>query len=200
MKKAVILSLIAGFALIGCSKKEEEAQKAAEQMQKAMEQMGQTPQGQAGAAAKAPGVAIPAKKLITFLPDISGFTRDKEPEYMDMEMQGTKYSHASQRYIAGDKDIKISIFDYNYITGLAGMYSALLTMNMETNEELMRSEKFGGYPGWFDWHKNNNEGSVGVVVSDRVFVVIEGGKGVTDAELHSAANAVNYSGIAGEVK
>src|SRR6185436_1494445 len=120
MKKLLILSLSAAFALTSCSKKEDQAQQAAEQMAKSMEQMGQSMQGQNGqaAATKAPGVAIPAKTLVTFLPTISGYEKNGDAEYMDMDMQGTKYSHASQRYTSGDKSLTVSIFDYNYIAGL----------------------------------------------------------------------------------
>src|SRR6185503_15194491 len=133
MKKLLILSLSAACALTSCSKKEDQAQEAAEQMAKSMEQMGQTmqAQGQNGQATanKAPGVAIPAKTLVTFLPTISGYEKNGDAEYMDMDMQGTKYSHASQRYTSGDKSLTVSIFDYNYIAGLTAGFGMLMNMN-----------------------------------------------------------------------
>ena len=187
-----------------CSKKEDQAEQAADQMQKSLDQMGQAMQGmqnQAGEAAnKAPGVAIPAKTLVTFLPDLSGYQKNGDAEYMDMDMQGTKYSHASQSYTNGDKSVKVSIFDYNYIAGLAAAYSMFLNMNIETNTEIQRSEKIGGFPGWFHWEKNSNNGTLGVVVGDRVFVTIDGDGGVSGDELHSVANSLNFSGLASEVK
>lgn len=199
MKKLIFLSFLAATSLISCSKKEDEAQQAADQMQKSMEQMGQAMQGQSGEA-KAPGVAIPAKTLVTFLPTISGFDKNGDAEYTEMDMQGTKYSNATQRYTSGDKSVTVSIFDYNYIAGLTAGFAMLMNMNMETNTEITRSEKIGGFPGWFSWNKQSNDGTIGVVVSDRVFVTVEANGGVTDGELRSIAESINYSGIAGEVK
>ena len=199
MKKALVLVSIIGLGLSSCSKKDEQ-QVAAEQ---AMEQMGQAMQQMEAAgsgAAKAPGIAIPAKTLVTFLPKISGYELNGEAEYTEMDMQGTKYSQASQRYTNQDKSISVNIFDYNYIAGLTAAFGMFTNMNMETNTEIMRSEKIAGYPGWFTWHKQDNDGTIGVIVADRVYVTIDGNGGVTDAELHSVAESINYSGIAGEVK
>jgi len=201
MKKALVLLSIIGLSLSSCSKKEDEAQKAADQMQTAMEQMGQAMEGQnPNAPPKAPGIAIPAKTLVTFLPNLAGYEKNGDAEYMEMDMQGTKYTHATQRYTNGDKQIKVSIFDYNYLAGLTAGFTMLMNMNMETNTEITRGEKIGGYQGWFNWHKESNDGTLGVVVADRVFVTIDGNGGVTEAELHSVAEGINYSGIAGEVK
>lgn len=199
MKKALVFVSIIALGVSSCSKKDEQ-QVAAEQ---AMEQMGQAMQQMeaAGEATnKAPGVAIPAKTLVTFLPKISGYELNGEPEYMEMDMQGTKYTHASQRYTSGDKGINVSIFDYNYLAGLTAGFTMLMSMNMETNTEITRGEKIGGYPGWFNWHKESNNGTLGVIVADRVYVTLDGNGGVTDAELHAIAESIDFSGIAGEVK
>ena len=201
MKSYQIRSLvIAGcfvIAVSGCSKKEDDAQKAAEQMSKSMQQMAQ---GTAGAANKTPGVAVPAKMLAGFLPSISGYTAKGDPETMEMEMQGAKYSHANQSYENGDKRITVAIMDYNYIAGLSMAYTMAMNMSMETNEESMHSEKFNGNPGWIDWKKKSNTGTVGVVVNDRIFVVIEANNGASLDELKSVANNINYSGIASAAK
>ena len=152
------------------------------------------------AAGKTPGIAIPAKTLAGFLPSVSGYTAKGEPETMEMEMNGAKYSHANQSYENGDKRITVSIIDYNYIAGLSMAYSAMMNMSMETNEESMHSEKFGGNPGWINWKKKSNTGTVGVVVNDRVFVVIESSNGASLDDLKSVANNINYSGITSAAK
>lgn len=199
--KALTLVFLAGslFA-VGCGKKQDDAQNAAEQAAKAMQQM-QTATTNADGTNKKPGVAVPAKTLAGFLPtSISGYTLEGEPETMEMDMQGAKYTHAQGTYKNGEKRIQVSIFDYNYIAGLSMAYSAMLNMNMETNEESFHSEKMSGFPGWIQWKKKSNEGSIGVVVNDRIFVVTEANNGVTLDEAKSAANAVNYSGIASAAK
>ncbi len=204
MKSYQIRSLIlAGCFVIGisgCSKKQDDSQKTTDQTSTSTQQTTQNmPSGNASAG-KTPGIAIPAKTLAGFLPSVSGYTAKGEPETMEMEMQGAKYSHANQSYENGDKKITVSIFDYNYIAGLSMAYSAMMNMSLETNEESMHSEKFGGNPGWIDWKKNSNTGTVGVVVSDRVFVVIESSNGATLDDLKSVANAINYSAIASASK
>jgi hypothetical protein len=201
---SLVLAIAVVFILSSCSKKEDDAQKAAEQASKAAQQMAQNMTGSAGAAGaanKTPGVAIPAKTLASFLPSVSGYTSKGDPETMEMEMNGAKYSHATQEYNNGDKRIKVAIFDYNFIAGLSMAYSAALSMNLETNDVSHHSDKINGFPAWTDWNKKNNSGSVGVVVNDRVFVVVESqGSGSSMDDLKSAAGNINYSGIASAIK
>ena len=189
--------LLAGCFIIGvsgCNKKQDDAQKAVAEMSKSIQQMQQNTTG--GSAGKSPGVAVPAKTLASFLPAVSGYTTKGDPETMEMEMQGAKYSHANQTYQNGDKHIKVSILDYNYIAGLSAAYGMMMNMSLETNEESMHSEQFGGNPGWVDWKKKSNQGTVGVVVSDRIYVITEAENGATLDDLKSVANSINYSGIA----
>jgi protein involved in sex pheromone biosynthesis len=189
------------FILSSCTKKEDDAQKAVEQASKSMQQMAQNMAGGAnGAANKTPGVAVPAKTLAGFLPSVSGYTAKGEPETMEMEMAGSKYSHATQEYQNGDKRIKVNILDYNYIAGLSAAYGMMMNMSLETNEESMHSEKFNGNPGWVDWKKKSNNGTVGVVVADRIYVIVEAEEGASLDELKSVANSINYSGIASAAK
>lgn len=195
--KSLLLAGCFILSISGCGKKEEDAQKAAEQLSKSMQQMAQ---GASGAANKTPGVAIPAKTLAGYLPSVSGYTAKGEPETMEMEMAGAKYSSATQSYENGDKRVKVSILDYNYIAGLSMAYAAMMNMSLETNEESMHSEKFGGNPGWVDWKKKSNDGTVGVVVNDRVFVIVEANNGASLDDLKSVANSINYSGMASAIK
>jgi len=192
------------FVISGCGKKEDDAQKAAEQAAKSMQQMAQNMQSgnSAGGATanQTPGVAIPAKTLAGFLPSVSGYTPKGDPETMEMEMNGAKYSHAIQTYQNGDKRIKVSILDYNYIAGLSAAYAMMMNMSLETNDESMHSEKFGGNPGWVDWKKKNNQGTVGVVVNNRIYVVVEAENGASLDDLKSVANSINYSGVASAAK
>ena len=200
MKALTLVLLVGSLAAVGCGKKQDDAQIAAEQAAKAMQQM-QTATTNADGTNKKPGVAVPAKTLAGFLPtSIPGYTLEGDPETMEMDMQGAKYTHAQGTYKNGDKRIQVSIFDYNYIAGLSMAYSAMLNMNLETNEESFHSEKMSGFPGWIQWKKKSNEGSIGVVVNDRIFVVTQANNGVTIDEAKNAANAVNYSGIASAAK
>jgi hypothetical protein len=167
-------------------------------MEQIAQQAGNAASG--GGAAKAPGVAIPSKTLAGFLPNLSGYTREGEPEVMDMDMNGVKYSHASSHYSNGNKRIDVMLYDYNYISALSAAYVGMLNMNMETNDAIFRSEKFGGHPGWFEWDKKNSDGKIGVFVNERVMCIVEAREGVSDEELRAAANSINFSGIASAAK
>jgi len=190
-------AIAAVFLISGCGKKEDVSQKTGDQSSSTTQQTGTTA---AGSTNKTPGVVIPGKTLAGFFPSIPGYTAKGEPETMEMDMNGTKYSHASQAYENGDKKLKVLFFDYNYMTGLAAGYTAMMNMSMETNEESMHSEKFNGNPGWINWKKTSNEGTVGVVINDRVFAVIEAHNGATIDDAKAAANAINYSAIAAAAK
>ncbi|MBS1903795.1 MAG: hypothetical protein JSS75_08840 [Bacteroidetes bacterium] len=199
--KLFAIPLIAA-ALIGtgCGKKEDKAQEAADAAQKAAQQMAQQTAPAAAGGAHTPGVVIPAKTLAGALVAPSGYTIEGEPETMEMDLQGQKWSHANATYKNGEKTIKIGIYDYNYITGLSTAYSAMMNMNMESNDESMHTDKIGGFPAWVDWKKKSNQGTIGVIVNDRVFVVTEGHTGTTLDEIKAAASGINYSAIASATK
>lgn len=199
LSKITFPMIAAVLVFMSCSKKVDETQKATEDATNAMQQMSQNT-ATGTTADKKPGVAIPAKTLAAALPTISGYTPKGEAETMEMEMAGAKYSHANQDYENGEKNIKVSIMDYNYIAGLSMAYSTMMNMSMETNEESMHSEKFNGNPGWINWKKKSNEGTVGVIVNDRVYVTIEARDGATLDEIKSVAGSINYSVVASAAK
>src|SRR5262245_51487621 len=58
--------------------------------------------------------AIAYKELETYLPEISGYTKDGGPKGNQTNMPGLgSWSQTEQNYINGDKNIKVSIADYN---------------------------------------------------------------------------------------
>ncbi|MEO6940700.1 MAG: hypothetical protein ABI444_11295 [Candidatus Kapaibacterium sp.] len=151
--------------------------------------------GAAAANGQAGGVAVKSTILAAFLPTLSGFDA-KEPENMDMNMQGMSYASATRKYTSGDKTVTLSIFDYNHMAAMTSMYSMYLGgMSVETGEESMHSTKISGNPGWIDWKKKENSGTIGVVVADRFFVIAEGHGGISQDELQSMAEKIDYSGL-----
>lgn len=202
MKRTFVIPVLAaGLFAVGCSKKTDDAQKAAEAAAAAGQNAAASATTPAStASAEKPGVAVPAKTLAGFLATPSGYTMDGNAKTMEMAMEGMKYSTAQGKYTSGEKEISVSILDYNHIAGLSAAYSPLMSMSMESDDESLHSEKFNGFPGWIDWKKNSNSGTIGIVVNDRIFVVVEASGGATLDELKAAANAVNLSGIASASK
>ena len=139
--------------------------------------------------------ALPSDKLASFIPSLSGFTA-QEPEKASMNFSGTEYSSASQEFRNGGKNIKVGIFDYNYIQGLSAAYAMAVNMNIENGEQLHRGEKFGNYPGWIEWNKKSNDGTIGVIVNDRIFIIVEGHNGVSLDDLRSVMGKLDLDGIA----
>ncbi|SRR5579883_606034 len=200
LKKTLSAVALFGAALVfavGCGKKNDSASTdSAATANNIAKTVSDAMNGASGGAAqhKSSAHALPSDKLASFLPQLSGFTA-KEPEKASMNVQGTEWSSASQEFNNGDKSIKISILDYNYIAGLTAAYTMAMNINMENGEELHKGEKFGNYPGWVEWKKKANEGTIGVIVNDRVFVVVEGRNGVSLDDLRAALGKVDLDGI-----
>jgi hypothetical protein len=142
------------------------------------------------------GPAIKSATLSNFLPELAGYTKSN-PEHMDMNMSGMSWSSAKSTYTNGDNRVTINIFDYNHQAGLAAAYSMYTTgnLNVETDDEITRSQQIGGFPGWVNWKKKSNNGSVGVIVGDRIWVVIETSKAGSIDDLVAIAQKVDLAGL-----
>ena len=208
MNKRISLVAFASAGLMlfasGCGKKEDSAKKTAQETPKTAQNQMQQAQSAAsqasGSAVKKPGVAVPAKILVSFFPTISGYTLQGEAETVEMEMQSAKYSTATGTFQNKEKEIKVTVSDFNYIENLSAVFRGMSKVSVETNEESFKTEQFSGFPGWISWRKKGNDGSVGVVIDDRIYVLVDANNGVTLDELIAVAKSINYSGIASAAK
>jgi hypothetical protein len=192
------LGLFALTLSTGCGKKADTS------MQNTSNANGNNMPGMPGAAANASnqannqpaGPAIKSTTLANFLPDLSGYTKGS-PEHVDMNMAGMNWSSAKSTYTNGDNRVTINIFDYNHQTGLAAAYSMYTAgnLNIETDDEITRSQQIGGFPGWINWKKKTNNGSVGVIVGDRIWVVIEASKAGSIDDLVAMAQKIDLGGL-----
>lgn len=207
MKKASILRfslLSAALCLVlftGCSKKSDtaansdssnnanNANSVANAMTQAMGAAG------AGAAHKSAAHAVPSATLASFLPSLSGFTAH-DPSTSSANFNGVEWSTAERQFDNGSKHVKITLADYNYAAGLTAAYSMLANYSMEDENQIQHGEKFGRYPGWVTWHKKSNDGEIGVIIGDRIYLMIEGSGGVSLDDLRAIVNQVNLDGVA----
>jgi uncharacterized lipoprotein YajG len=190
--------LIAAVALsVGCAKKPEtaEVQKAqtANDVAQAVSQA--TTESSNGSAMKPAAHAISAQNLSDLLPNISGYTAS-EPNRQSMTIEGNEYSSAGKDYRNGEKLIKVSYYDYNNIQSLSAAFKMFRNFSLENETELQKSESIGAYPGWVNWKKKANEGQIGIVVNDRVYIVVDGRNGVTLDELRNVAKSMNLDALA----
>ncbi len=180
----------------GCGKKSDTAQdqtqtpnanNVAQQMTNAM--------GGNGAAHKSAVHAVPSTTLSGLLPDVGGFTAH-DPSTSSANFNGIEWSVASREFDNGPKHIKITLADYNYAEGLTAAYTMLANYSMEDENQIQHGEKFGDYPGWIEWHKKSNDGQIGVIVKDRIYLVVEGSGGVTLDDLRAVVGKINLDGVA----
>ncbi len=206
MKRTFIHStlLIAAFACAttGCGKKSDTAdtqnnqnannQNGANNAANALSQAMGAATG--NAAHQSAAHAVPSATLAGFLPSPSGFT-GHEPSTSSANFNGIEWSVAERQFDNDQKHIKVTLADYNYAAGLTAAYSMLANFSSEDENQLQHGEKFGSYPGWVQWQKKSNNGTVGVIVNDRIYLIIEGSGGVTLDDLRGVANSMNLDAI-----
>lgn len=142
---------------------------------------------------KPAGPAISSKTLTNFLPNLSGFTAN-EPQHTDLNMNGMSWSSAERSYDKGDTHVKVTIFDYNNNMQLAAVYNQMRNFSVETDKEITKGETINGNPGWVNWNKENKSGTVGVILNDRVYVIVEGNAASLD-DLKSMLGQMDLSGL-----
>ncbi len=193
---AFSLSLAFVFFL-GCSKKGDTAPPS-DQTQSANNVANAVSQamGAGGAAAhKSATHAIASSTLAGFLPSLSGYTAH-EPSTSSANFNGVEWSSAEREFDNGDKTVKVTLADYNYVQGLTAAYSMLMNYSMEDENEIQKGEKFGGYPGWITWHKKSNDGQIGVIIGDRIYLIVEGSGGISLDDLRGIVGQMNLDGVA----
>jgi hypothetical protein len=202
MKRSTIFTLFLYSAFVislaSCSKKTDTAESQAQAAADAAQKMAQSMTGNASAGGtvhKSSAHAIASSTLKDLLPNVNGFTAH-EPSVSSANLNGIEWSVAERQFESGDKRIKVTLADYNYAEGLTAAYSMLMNFSMENEDELQHGEKFGSYPGWVNWHKKNNEGQIGVIVNERIYLMVEGSGGVSLDDLRNVVKQVNMDGVA----
>jgi hypothetical protein len=152
--------------------------------------------------------AIDYKVLVGALPtEATGFTATSEPEgstasYQDpTNMQNTwTYSTASVILSkSADENgvadtIDLSVIDTCYISYLSAGWMGYA--QYEGTQGYLKKTTIKGFPGWKQYDKSSNSYSVHILVKDRVFVSSQGSEGVSEGNVESAANAIDYDKIA----
>jgi len=194
----VVIAIVV-LSVSGCAKKEDESAKTATtQPANAVQPTQNAPSG--AAASTTPGTTVPAKTLAGFLPGVTGYTKKGEPDTWESDFKGIKYSHASQEFHNGGKQIIVALIDYNNISSLTATYLSLINMDIETDHSSHHPITINGNPGWTNWNKTTNSGMVGVYVGNRIFATLEGDGGASIDELKTAASGINYTGLSAQIK
>ena len=140
-------------------------------------------------------IALPYKELETYLPDMSGYTKDGGPKGNQATMPGMgSYSQTEQNYLNGDKRIKISITDYNAsqmaFTAATALYS--LNISSEDDDKRQGSVDLGikDVAAYETVYKQRQEADLVVIAGDRFYINIENNGSNDIDQLKSVAKDV----------
>lgn len=122
--------------------------------------------------------AIAYKELETFLPEISGYTKDGGPKGNQTNMPGLgSWSQTEQAYVNGDKRIKVSIADYNSSQMAFSTATALYKLNISSEDDTKRqgSVDLGmkDVAGYETVYKERQEAELAVIAGDRFYISID---------------------------
>jgi predicted ribosome quality control (RQC) complex YloA/Tae2 family protein len=131
-------------------------------------------------------LAMNYKDFQTYLPEVSGYSREGNPEGESMSMAGMgSFSTATQRYGSGDKEIEIQLIDYNQSVMGYTAATAMFSMNMQIENDQERSGTFEtgieGVRGFQQVYKTEQRAEVMNAIADRFFLTIKS-NGSNDAE------------------
>lgn len=198
--------LSASYGLISCGATDKAKETAnnlsalkdmAENISKTAESMNDK---QAERKAKGDTLAMPYKDLQAYLPILSDFEKDGNPEGESMNMTGMSFSVASQKYKRGVESIKVSITDYNAAYSAFMGVTALMNagFSVENDNEIARGVDLGivGLKGYESIKKKEKNGSLLVAAADRFFISVEGSN-IENAEvLKDVAKSIDLKGLA----
>lgn len=145
--------------------------------------------------AKGDTAALPYKELETYLPDVSGYTKDGGPQGSQMSMGGFgNFSETSQRYENGDKKIRIKIVDWNNSqTGLMGATAAYrMGFSFEDDNKKQGPVDLGvtDVAAYETIYKKRNDLQLAVVAGDRFIIEIDADNSSDIDELKSIAKNI----------
>lgn len=151
--------------------------------------------------AKGDTVAMPYKDLQSYLPDVSGYTKDGGPKGSQVNMPGMgSWSQTEQAYANGDKRIKIQIVDYNAsqmaFSGVTAMYK--MGYSMEDDNEKSGTIDIGikDVAAYETIYKNDKRSKLVLIVADRFMIELEN-EGSEDSALpRSVAKNMKLSELA----
>lgn len=123
-------------------------------------------------------VALQYKELESFLPDVSGYTKEGGPKGEQMNTPGLgSWSQTEQSYTNGDKRLKITITDYNASQTGFTMATALFNLNIsaEDDEKKQGSTDLGlkDVAAYETVYKQRPEANLVVIAGDRFYINME---------------------------
>ena len=149
-------------------------------------------------------VAVGAADYKGWLPlvpnTLGGLPRAGEPDGINMEMGGQSWSSLQQEY-SNKSNERISL---TIVSGIAApqaqAFQAMSQMQMETQDQIVKTLEVSGYKSVFQLSKADKNGSLMISVNQQTVVVIEAEPITSESKLVSLAKEVPLQKIATQAK
>jgi hypothetical protein len=122
-------------------------------------------------------LALSPEVLEKALPQSVGkYQKVGDVQNKEVKTSGSNWSSVSQTYSNGEKNVNLSITDYNGAYGLYAGATAIFNsgLSIESDNEISRPyKKNGKITGWESFSRETGEASLTVGMQDRFLIVIE---------------------------
>lgn len=142
------------------------------------------------------------KAWIPLLPDtLGGMGRSGEPDGMNVETSGQRWSSLQQEYLGKDaeKSIVLTIARGKGAPQLAG-FQMMPSMNMETEDQIVKTVDVLGYKGLFTLEKEEKSGTLMISLSEEMLVAIEAEPITSEAGILKIAEQLPLAKLAAQAQ
>jgi hypothetical protein len=137
------------------------------------------------------------KNWLSLLPETLGdLSRSGKPDGINMEMGGQSWSSVQQEYSgSSNREISLTIVA-GKTTPQAQAFQAMSNMQMETDEQIVKTVKVSGYQTVLQLDKKDKMGSLMIFLGQHIFVSIDARPITSERELVALAKDVPLRKIA----
>ena len=141
------------------------------------------------------------KNWLSLLPEtLGGLDRAGKPDGINMEMSGQSWSSLQQNYSDKAKKRGSLTIVSGVIAPQAQAFQAMSHMQMETEDQIVKTLNIAGYKAVYQLQKEDKNGSLMISINQQTFVVIEAEPITSEKELVTLAKDVPLAKIATQVK
>ncbi len=141
------------------------------------------------------------KNWLPLIPETLGdLAKSGDPDVINMEMSGQSWSSLRQNYTDNsNKRASLTIVS-GVIAPQAQAFQAMSHMQMETQDQIMKTVNVSGYKAVFQLNKANKNGSLMISLGEQTLVLIEGEPITSEKELTDLTKEVPLKKIASQAR
>jgi hypothetical protein len=141
------------------------------------------------------------KSWLPLIPETLGdLAKSGDPDGINMEMSGQSWSSLQQNYTDNsNKRASLTIVS-GVIAPQAQAFQAMSHLQMETQDQIIKTVNVSGYKAVFQLNKANKNGGLMISLGEQTLVVIEGEPITSEKELTALAKEVPLKEIATQAK